>query len=368
MAEYQRAACLLAVALTCAHTASASHTRKYLIGTFPSLRQVGYTMLPDNVWRPLVVGRLSAPQSVAVDNLNRRIFVSDPSESRIYWFQLHPQEDGFLHTDGVQHIALEGYQAKWMAINGVGDLYFTGHQTVEAPAVAYDAVFRKDAVQLATGDMTNAVEVYGRSNSGNPNPKVWMPSGIAVDSFFIYWGNQELGSTHGAVNRGSRQNIGNVGDIQLSSLTTQMDEARGLATTGTLIYYLSTGGIFATSKTATAQPGMPASEGRITAPPGESAASTWDPKSIAWDGDHTMYVSDNLGGKVYTVPTSHIGSHSLTHFTESPDIWGIGVLDCSENLAGSSHSSSFLESGSYATTALVGPFLSAAVVFLFELL
>jgi len=309
-----------------------SANRKYLIATFPSLRQVGYTVLPDNVWRPLVVGKLSTPQAVAVDGLNRRVYVSDPPEDKIYWYALYPQIDGLLRTDGVQHVAVEGFKAKWLAVNGMGDLYFSGGAT---DGTAGDGIFRKNAVDIASGNTLNTVEVYSRANSGSPNPKVWMPSGIAVDSFYIYWGNQEKGTSNGAVVRGSRQNIKKTSDIQLQSMTNQMDEVRGMAVTGTLLYYLAPGGIFAAPKTQTAQTTMAATTGLISARPSDAGTPSWDPKSIAWDGDHTMFVGDNLGGRIYTLPTDHIGTHVLVKFADAPHVWGVGVLDCSgpSNLA-----------------------------------
>lgn len=313
--------------LLCGH---ASAARKYLVGTFPSLKQVGYTALPDNVWRPLVVGTLSAPQAVAVDELNRRIYIADPPQDKVFWYTVYPQADGLLRTDGVQNVAVEGYKVKWMAVNGVGDLYFTGHATkAVSSGNTYDGVFRKNAIDITTGNTLNSVEIYSRSTSGSPNPKVWMPSGIAVDSFYVYWGNQEKGSSNGAVVRGSRQNIGKANNLQLQALTTQMDEVRGLAATGTLLYYLAPGGVFAAPKTQTAQANTASTAGIISAPPSDKSTPTWDPKSIAWDGDHTMYIGDNLAGRIYSVPTDHIGPHSLGRFVDAPHVWGVGVLDCS---------------------------------------
>ena len=40
--------------------------RKYLISSFPALKQVGYTILPDTVWRPLVLGAVFSSQNSVV--------------------------------------------------------------------------------------------------------------------------------------------------------------------------------------------------------------------------------------------------------------------------------------------------------------
>merc|ERR1719320_2279257 len=56
----------------------ARSSSKYLLASFPSLRQVAYCHLPDNVWRPLVLGEVKSPTAVAVDTQSAKLFVADP--------------------------------------------------------------------------------------------------------------------------------------------------------------------------------------------------------------------------------------------------------------------------------------------------
>lgn len=300
--------------------------KKYLVGTFPNMKQVAYCQLPDNVWRPLVTGSLTKPTGVAVDMPNKRLYVSDPPEGKIYWYTLGIRPNGQLKLEGVANIAVEGFSAGWMTVNGIGDLYFTGKMVVTPPASSYDGVYRQDAQKIAFGNTRSPVEVYGRSNSGNPFPKVWMPSGIAVDSFFIYWGNQDKGLQHGAVVKGNRQSIG-LSELSMKSLNQAQDEVRGMCATGMAIYYLTPSGVYGVNKgqgtTLTDVNG-----GLVAGPPADDLNGVkFDPKSIAWDGDGSAYISDFTAGMVYTVPVMDLNQHNLTKFVDAPGIHGMAVVN-----------------------------------------
>lgn len=305
----------------------AAHSRKFLIASFPNLKQVGYVQLPDNVWRPLVLGKVTSPKGVAVDVPNRRLYVADPPEGKIWWYELFVRANGMLGSTGEQHVAVEGYSVYWMAVNGVGDLYFTGKQIVTPPQSSYDAVFRQDAINIATKNPTRVKEIYTRSNSGNPNPKVWMPSGIAVDSFYIYWGNQELGQTHGSVSKGPRQNIGKVSDTTIRPLSTAVEEVRGIASTGTNLFYVTPQGVYGVQKSQ-ATPIASATEGLVAEPPVTDTNSLgFDPRSVAWDGDGTMYFTEYTSGTVYSLPAENLAIHNLTKFVDAPGVYGVTVMN-----------------------------------------
>ena len=177
-----------------------------------------YTILPDNVWRPLVLGEVSSPTAIAVDPLSSRLFVADPPKKIIWWYQLGLTNAGFLQTTGKQRAAVEGFSAHWLAVNGAGDLYFSGHPASKNGSLA-DSIWRIDNEQIVNGDTFNPTEIYTRANTGQPDPKVWELSGLAVDSFYIFWGNQAGGTKHGSVSKGTRANIGlQSQDMLLSSI------------------------------------------------------------------------------------------------------------------------------------------------------
>eukprot|EP00747_Dinoflagellata_sp_TGD_P164305 gnl/TRDRNA2_/TRDRNA2_184072_c0_seq1.p1 gnl/TRDRNA2_/TRDRNA2_184072_c0~~gnl/TRDRNA2_/TRDRNA2_184072_c0_seq1.p1 ORF type:complete len:395 (+),score=59.04 gnl/TRDRNA2_/TRDRNA2_184072_c0_seq1:85-1269(+) len=301
---------------------------KYLVASFPKMKQVAYLHLPDTVWRPLVVGPLGEPMAVAVDPLNSRLFVADKQAEKIYWYNLYTRQNGLLQTDGHQHVAVEGVTAFWMNVNGVGDLYFSGKKVEHSPD--YGSVFRQDAKNIAMGDSLNPVEVYSRSNSGAEptGPKVWMPSGIAVDSFHIFWGNQEKGSTSGSIVKGSRKNIGAQSDQVLTRLNAAHQEVRGVAVTGNNVYYLAkdvtTAGIYGMPKVNKGdQPEKLESAGQI-APLDPLTSNAMD---LAWDGDHTIYFTDYSGNKaaLYSIPDGLVPAN-VTQVVQAPGIYSIAVL------------------------------------------
>lgn len=314
---------------------------KYLISSFPDLRQVAYCRLPDNVFRPLVIGEVTTPSGVAVDSASLRLFLADPPDNMIYWYQLAIRPDGSLMSDGVQHIAIEGYKVNWMAVNSQGDLYFTGKQTVEAPESVYDAVYRVDAEQINIGVTDSPTEVYTRSNSGEPNPGVWMPSGIAVDSFSIYWGNQEEGNRYGSVVKGPRQNLATSqtsvarGALSLSVLYEEEQSVKGMTATNNLIFFLTTNGVYGVPKTRSGGSTNGLNNGLISGPPEQNGGNSWDPRSLAYDGDATMYFTDHLYGKIYSLPAVDTFPHSIQKFADTPDVFGITLLDTSNQSLGS---------------------------------
>ena len=205
--------------------------RKYLLTSFPQLKQVAYTVLPDNVWRPLVLGDVASPTAIAVDPLSSRLFVADPPKNIIWCYQLGAANNGLLQTVGGQRAAVEGFSAHWLAVNGAGDLYFSGHPTPKSGSNStVDAIWRLDNEQIVTGDTFNPTEIYTRANTGQPDPKVWELSGIAVDSFFIFWGNQAGGKKHGSVSKGTRANIG------MQSQDTCLTVAKTFEISGPLVF------------------------------------------------------------------------------------------------------------------------------------
>jgi len=298
-------------------------SKKFLLASFPTLRQVAYAHLPDNVWRPLVLGEVSEPTGIAVDMQTAKLFVSDPPNQVIWWYQLNVNRHGLLETVGSRKAAVEGVNALWLTVNGVGDLYFTGRLT--SASSQHDSVFRQDAASIAAGRSRTPTEVYTRSNTGNPNPKVWEPSGIAVDALFVYWGNKEGGTKHGAVVKGSRMNVGLLSqDRQLKALSTTVDEVRGMVATGTHVFYLSNDGVHGVLKTA-AQTAEDANLGLIAKQPA-TTSSGWNPTGITWDGDNTLYFTDLSSGIVYTVPALNILEHNVTKYADAPGARCLAVV------------------------------------------
>jgi len=291
---------------------------------FPEIKTVAYTHLPDTIWRPLFLGTVSNPMGVAADPLNSRLYVSDPDLKKIFWYQLVIEDDGLLKTDGHQHVAVDNVTAKWMAVNGLGDLYFTGQTLVEAPASSYRAVYRMDESKIAIGDAMNPVEVYSKATGGYPESNVWMPSGIAVDSFNVFWGNQEKGIKYGSVCSGSRKKQDETGHPEINVLSRQVNEVRGMAVAGQNIFYLSTQGIYGQEKTTSSVADRNPDVGFVQSA-GQASPDGWDPVSIAFDGEDTMYWTEAKTGIIYQFPAGDTQARPLHKYADAPSVYGITV-------------------------------------------
>lgn len=295
---------------------------KYLLVSFPAIRQIAYCKLPDNVWFPLVIGDVGEPSALAVALQSSRFFVSDPQNRVIWWYTLKVVEHGMLSTRGARHAAVENVTARWMAVDSAGDLYFTGTRGLSSDDTL--SVFRQDAQNLADGNSWDFVKVYTRSNTGVANPTVWVPSGLAVDASYVYWGNEEGGDSHGSVVKATRTNIGLFPEEQrVAVLSHAVANVSGMAATGTHIFYTSPQGVHGVVKDA-ATPVSDATLG-LVAPP-LSADGSWNPTNIAWDGHGSLYFTETSTGTVYRVPSLNVNQQALTKFADAPGVYGIVAI------------------------------------------
>mmetsp|Transcript_46484 Transcript_46484/g.85178 ORF Transcript_46484/g.85178 Transcript_46484/m.85178 type:complete len:379 (-) Transcript_46484:86-1222(-) len=306
------------------------NSRKYLFASIPHSRQVVYCNPPDNVWRPVVISNVTTPGAIAVDSLHSRLFIADAPEAQIYWYSIRPQANGHLRTSGVKHVAVHGYVANWIAVNGQGDLYFTGHEVVKAPESVYDAIFRQDVAHIERGNALDVTEVYARSNSGVPTPRVYKPSGISVDTFYIFWGNSDEGLTAGSLNKASRMNIETKIQV-MNSLSLALSEVTGVQATNSYVYFAAQDGVHGLEKnTDPASDEVPADT--LIAGPPVDPSQDWDPKTLAWDGGGTLYLSDPMNGKVYEVPGNDLSLHNMTVFADLVGVHGLGTFEIQDGV------------------------------------
>jgi len=311
----------------------ASESRTYLIAAFPDMEQVAYCHTPDNVWRPLVTGDLRSPAGVTVDSQSARLFVADPGTNVIWLYQLSVRPDGLLETVGARRAAVQGYNASGVATNAQGDLYFVGRAvpTDGSATDPFTAIYRMDATSIARGDPLNPVEVYSRANSGSPDARAWSPSGLEVDSFFIYWGNSEAGTTHGSVVKGTRMNLGpalQAGNQVPTILDQAFDEVSGITTTGTHVYFLTSDGVHGVLKAdvGVSNPavGLIATENNVTSKVASTPHGSFS--DITWDGGNSLYVvTSGAAGAVYTLPALNTQAHSLEKFVDAPGIDSVAM-------------------------------------------
>lgn len=297
----------------------APSSSRYLVASFPAIQQVAYVHLPDNVWRPLVIGNVSRPTAVAVDKLNMRLFVADPDIGVIWCYNLTTR-DNLLLTAGTRSAAVERYSASELAVGSTGDLYFTGH-SAQAPTV--NAIWRQTAQNIVRGSSLNPESLYTQSNTGSPNALAWMPFGIAVDALSVYWGNQGDGQTHGTVVEASADSADDA-----AALSTALPEAGALCVTGTFVFWTTANGVFGVPK-STASPVTDPAQGRVTT----AFTPQFNASGLACDSEDTMYVADSGSNRIYSLPSYNNGLHNVTQFADAPFIRSLAILSVHRSVA-----------------------------------
>jgi len=337
--------------------------RKFLIASFPDLRQVAFTILPDNVWYPLVTGDVLTPMALAVDAQNMLLFVADPGRDLVWKFSIYVRKDGHLATYGQPMAAVEHFKAHWLSTNGVGDLYFTGHRTPQDNQShnVSDSLWMMSSTKIAAGQTFTPSELYTTENSGAPDPKVYQISGLAIDTFHIFWGNQAGGKTNGAVCKGAPFNGVVSQDAQnLESINKAVDEVRGMTLTGNEVFWLSPEGVYGQSKYSDNEEQDP-SKGLLV--PGSTANGSWNPMSLVWDGNSLLYLTNMESnsvdtGAIYTVPAFSSRSQSFSKFADAPDSYGLAILVTNKAAGAGQKATSVASRRGLSLTASMSPLLA----------
>jgi len=308
---------------------------KYLVLSVPKDRQIGYFKVPETTFHLLVVGGNAGPalpKAITIDQENARLFVADVPTQKIYWYQLIVLPDGKLVTDGRQHVAVEFVEPNWLAVDGVGNLFFSGKLILPPPSTSVEGIYKHDTIALATGVTTNPKEIWMRTNSGVPTPKVWAPTGLATDNFHLFWGNGQEGKTHGSLVKAAAEPPDVQPEMSVKAIADNSDEVRGVVLTPTSVFYTTADGIFGVSKSKVGQTctdsGCALLSNALTSPMG-----------MVWDGDGTVYVAehDNEKGAIYSFPSNGpLGAHHLVKYVDAAGAYSLDVLEVISSTVGHS--------------------------------
>lgn len=300
---------------------------EYLIASFPGVKAVAYTMPPDNVFRPLYIGNVTKPTAVCTDTIRGRLYVADPERKKIFLYKLIIQSNGFLRTTGSQDVAVDEVKADWMTVNAAGDLYFTGHPTYKPPTSSFQsqrALFRMNHTKIAAGDPLNPTMVLDRPNSGWPNSVAFFPTGVAVDSFNVYWGNGKNGKKHGAIVSTTHQNIGLPrGSLEVNVVSKANNEVRAVAVTEMDVFYITPEAIYGVDKTAWGTVEYNPKVNVVQNLPKEADGVPWNPVAMAFDGIGTMYWTDAKAGGIYSFPCMDTNPHPIHKYVNAPKVHGL---------------------------------------------
>merc|ERR1719263_1612423 len=54
--------------------------------------------------------------------------------------------------------------------------------------------------------------------------------------------------------------------------------------------------------------------------------AAWDPKSIAFDGEGTLYWTETAQGVIYSIPSMDTNPHPLLKYIDAPQVYGVSIL------------------------------------------
>lgn len=291
----------------------------YLIASFPELRVINYVRMPDLVWRPLVVTGVLSPKSIAIDEERSRLYVADTAVAKIFWYQLIALPDKTLISDGRQHVAVASIVARNIALDLTGELWFSGVSTPVPPVVAIDGIFKQPLVVIdqssTSGVPVDPIPVWSNSYTKS------MPSPLVLDSFNIYYGNDNGGEKAGSVVK-APQNVP-IADppSALKPAANNADNVYSVAVTPTAIFYGTDEKIYGVLKSKVG--GTCGSSGDLCKVITDLVKK---PTQMFWDGDGSIMLADNSAGAIYAFASGSVSPHALDKIVDAKEIWGLGLL------------------------------------------
>jgi len=279
---------------------------KYLVISAPRLSKVVYMKIGDKggQTRPLIDSGLKSPQGVAVDQKRQKLYVTDPDSRKIFSYNL-VFNNGVLLTDGKQAVAAQNVEARWVAVDGVGSIFFTDERD--------NLIQKVSAEKILRGDPTPTVMYSGISVS-----QVSAPGGIATDNFHVFWTNKAVGTLVGSVVKGFETPPETNVAASVKAIAKNAVKVYGVCLSMNNVFYTdSESYVYAVKKTG----------GAIA----EVTAKLLHPRGCTWDGDGTIYIADKGGNAVYSFPGNMhtLTPMKLTKTVDFEDAFGVAVISAS---------------------------------------
>lgn len=302
-----------------------------------------YTRGPPGM-QSLIVEGLVRPQGLAVDQKRSRLLVADPDVRKILSYPLTATETTL--TAGKPVALAEGVEARWVAVDGFGNVFFTDE--------LQNQIMKIPASQVGHGSAGSAAQVV---YDGSTLLQVSAPGGIAADSYHAYWANKQTGTLAGSLIQASSGGAPTLAvsltQTNASGITSSLGVSRRARAASALVQTLS--------RSAEKSYGVCLSATNVYFTQAEStiygAKKSADkqahlindklvnPRGCAWDGDGTVYVADRGADAVYAFPGNmrELSTLQLEKTVDFEDAFGVAVFVASPgaNLSNANRRASF---------------------------
>lgn len=276
---------------------------KYLVVSSPLDAKIVYTKIPGTGFLPgyqqvpenLISAGLTQPMGIAIHHNSNTLYVADAGSRSIYSYILHVYGEEL--SAGAQTVVLQDVDARWIAVDVIGNLYLTEEvksQVIKVPSHQMSSV-EKAPVVLFDGS----------------KQMVSGPGGIAADNFYLYWVNTANGGDIGSVVMAKTD--GDLTSLHLLANNTQT--SYGICVVLNNIYFSQpTTHLYAVKKGG----------GSVTTASRRLSA----PKGCAYDGDATVYVGDSLENGVYSFAGNMqtLRESTLSKTVDVHDAFGLAIL------------------------------------------
>lgn len=277
------------VSLVCTTTqASKASPSKFLLVSAPRDAHIGFAKITSRSGlrrgqsavgevQTLIERGLVHPQGIAVDQRHHRLLVADPDSKKIFSYSLKVENDALVV--GPQIVAAENIEARWVAVDGFGALFFSDE--------TQNKIFKIPLEHVKNGVTTPTVAFDGSALT-----QVSAPGGVATDSFSTFWVNKQIGSQVGSLVRASGPAASTASSsgrslIEVQALASNTDKSYGVCLSSNNVFYTQPEQVLYGAKKT-----------------GKDAKIISDhfmnPRGCAWDGDGTVYVADRGAGAIYS--------------------------------------------------------------------
>lgn len=247
-------------------------------------------------------GQFNDPRGIAVDNLGGHLYVVDKGTSELLSLKLSVRGGGSALATGPPVSVMSGVSGDWVTVDNAGNVFFEANGAL--------CSLPKEKLFLAW-DAANKVEViYDMANTTELNT----PQGLASDGFRIFWANGANGVQDGSIVRGfGTASAANA--LSVTKLASNEDASQGICLSSQKLFF-------------TAQ------EQKVYSTLVNGGAATvisdalGKPRGCAFDGDGTVFLADELDGKLYSFAAggSSGSMKAMRPAVEIPGAFGVAIF------------------------------------------